>query len=65
MTADTRICAGCKEATPIGALLEVVDTRTGAAFWVHRPATQRPCFNWRVMGASVHRIVPRKPEAEA
>jgi len=63
-TTNVRLCAGCREVADLADLLEIVDTRSGRTFHVHRPTGTRPCFRHKVLGADVHRVIPT-PEPQA
>jgi hypothetical protein len=58
------VCAGCSEVEDLAELLEVVEVRTGRTFYVHRPATGKPCFRHKVGPAWRHRIATPPVEGE-
>jgi hypothetical protein len=65
MTPSVVRCAGCHEVAELDETLEIVAIKSGATFYVHRPATGKPCFRWKVGPAWRDRIAtPRKVEDE-
>jgi hypothetical protein len=56
-------CIACSEFAEPAALIKVIDTRSGATFYVHRPSVAGQCFRDGTPSARTHLIRATTPAA--